>query len=252
MKTEPAQIHIKRNAIPYARHSPIPVPHHWKATIKEGLDEDVRRGIIKPVEYNTPVQWCSPMVTKPDGSPRRTIDFQKLNAECARETHHCASPFNLASQVPPNKLKTVIDAVDGYHAIELDKDSQHLTTFITEWGRYQYLRVPQGFVGSGDIYNKRYDDIIAHVDNKVKIVDDALLYEDSIEDSFFQAWDYLTLLAENGIVASIPKFQFCQEIANFGGLKITMDGVVPSDSMIESITRFSAPTDLISARAGLA
>ena len=47
-------------------------------------------------------------------------------------------------------MGSVLDAVDGYHSVELDAESQHLTTFITEWGRYQYLRMPQGLVASGD------------------------------------------------------------------------------------------------------
>ena len=125
------------------------------------------------------------ITTKKDGSPRRTIDLQKLNAQALRETHHCQSPFDLASQVPKNRYKTVIDAVDGYHAIPLDKESQLLTTFITPWGRYMYLRLPQGFKAAGDIYTRRYDDIIKDVPNKIKIVDDTLLYTLIIEESFF-------------------------------------------------------------------
>ena len=56
----------------------------------------------------------------------------------------------------------------------------------------------QGFKASADIYTRRYDDIIKGVPNKVKIVDDALLYDFSIKDSFYSTWDYLTLLANNG------------------------------------------------------
>jgi len=68
--------------------------------------------------------------------------------------NHCPSPFQLACQVPPNTF----DAVDGYHAIPLDDESQHFTTFITEWGRYGYLRMPQGFKASGDAYTSHYDE----------------------------------------------------------------------------------------------
>ena len=63
MQTPPAHIHLKSNAVPYARHTPIPIPHHWRSTIKEGLDLDVQKGIIKPVDINTPVEWCAPMVS---------------------------------------------------------------------------------------------------------------------------------------------------------------------------------------------
>ena len=104
MSTPPARVHLKPHAKPYARHSPISISHYWKASIKKGLDEDVEKGIIKPVDINNPVEWCSPMVVtkKKDGSPRRTIDLQKLNSQSLRETHHCQSPFQLASQIPPN------------------------------------------------------------------------------------------------------------------------------------------------------
>ena len=79
------------------------------------------------------------VVSKADGTLRRTIDFQQLNAQCLRKTHHTASPFQLASQVPPNTKKSVLDAVDGFHSVPLDSESQPLTTFITEWGRYMCL-----------------------------------------------------------------------------------------------------------------
>ena len=102
MATVPAHIHLKQNAIPYARHSPIPVPHHWKAEVKCSLDRDVERGIIEQVPIGTPVEWYAPMiiVSKKDGSPRRTIDLQRLNSQCLRETHHVQAPFQLALQIP--------------------------------------------------------------------------------------------------------------------------------------------------------
>ena len=58
-------------------------------------------------------------------------DYQYLNSQCKRETHHTASPFQLAMQVPPNTKKTMLDTVDGYHSVILDEESQPLTTFIS-------------------------------------------------------------------------------------------------------------------------
>ena len=62
MSTVPAHIHLKPDAIPYACHTPIPVPIHYRSDTKAGLDRDVERGIIKPVPIGTPVEWCSPML----------------------------------------------------------------------------------------------------------------------------------------------------------------------------------------------
>ena len=107
MKVKPLDIHFRPEAKPKAFHCPIPVPHHWKKQVKADLDRDVRLGIIEPVPPGTPTVWCSKMVvvTKKDGSPRRTVDLQHLNDATYRETHHAPSPFNQASVVPPNTQK---------------------------------------------------------------------------------------------------------------------------------------------------
>ena len=112
MTADPITIHFQPNVSPSAHHCPIPVPHHWKGKVKADLDRDVRLGIIEPVPPDTPTIWCSRMVVvaKKDGSPRRTIDLQRLNEATCRATHHTSSPFNLASSIPPNTRKTILDA----------------------------------------------------------------------------------------------------------------------------------------------
>ena len=193
--------------MPQARHTPIPIPHHWKAKVKESLYRDVEKGIIAPVPIGSPVTWCSLMVvvSKKDGTPQRTIDFQRLNAQCQCETHHTSTPFQLASQVPPYTKKSVIDAVDGFHSVELDSESQPLTTPITSGAIW---RVPQGFFAARNAYTCRYDEITDGVERKVKIVDDTLLYDNSID---------------------AKKSRFCQDTVNFARLTLTSTGVIPSE-----------------------
>ena len=183
-----------------------------------------------------------------DGRPRRTVDYQYLNSLCLRETHHVPTAFDLANQVPPHTYKTVLDATDGYHSVPLDESSQPLTTFITEWGRYMYLRMPQGFLASGDVYTSRYDNIIRDVPRKVKKVDDTLLWDSDIESAFWHTWDYLTLGAQHGVVFNKAKFQFCLETVEFAGLKVHADGVSPSDELLSSIANFPSPQNITDAR----
>ena len=45
--------------------------------------------------------------------------------------------------------------------------------------------MPQGFKAAEDIYTRRYDELIEHIPNKVKIVDDVLLHTVDIEKNFF-------------------------------------------------------------------
>ena len=119
---------------------------------------------------------------------------------------------------------------------------------ITEWGRYMYLRVPQGFFAAGDIFTSRYDDIIKDVNHKVKIVDDTLLHSNDIEQSFWDTWDYLTLCAENGVTINEDKIQFCLDEVEFAGLTINNDGITPAKAILAAISDFPVPADLTSAR----
>ena len=170
----PMDIKFKDGAVqPAYVTTPIPVPHHWKEKVKADLDRDIRLGIIEKVPQGNMSQWCSRMVVVPkaNGKPRRTVDLQKLNEATVREVHHTPSPINLVSTIPAGKVKTVLDAWNGYHSLELSEDSRDATTFITEWGRLRYCRGPQGFHGTGDAYTRRFDDITAGETRYVRCID---------------------------------------------------------------------------------
>ena len=164
--------------------------------------------------------WCHQMIcTEKNGTPRRTIDFQPLNAQATRETRHTQSPFH---QAPFRKLKTVFDAWNGYHSVALHPDDRHYTTFITPWGRYRYKTAPQGYISSGDGYTRRYDEIVSDVPQK-KCVDDTLLWADTIKE----ACNWLTLCGLHGITLNPLKFQFASPSVEFAGFEITADSVKP-------------------------
>ena len=77
--------------------------------------------------------------------------------------------------------------------------------------------MPQRFLAAGDAHTHRYDEVMKDVPRKVKCVDDTLLYDSSIQESFYHTWDFLTLCAEKGIVINADKFQFCRDTATFAG-----------------------------------
>ena len=154
---------------------------------------------------------------KKNGQPRRTVDFQALNAHATRETHHTPSPFLQARAVPNGKKKTVFDAWNGYHSVPLREEDRQLTTFITPWLRYRYKTAPQGYIASGDGYIKRYDEIVADVPNKTKCVDDALLWADDLQESFYQAVNWLDVCGRNGITLNPEQFVFGADVVEFAG-----------------------------------
>ena len=135
----------------------------------------------------------------------------------------------------------MFDAWNGYHSVALDPADRHFTTFITPWGRYRYCTAPQGYIASGDGYTSRYDEIVAHVPNKTKFIDDTLLWSQSVEEAYSQAVEWLNICGNHGITLNPAKFKFARDSVEFAGFVITLTTVKPCEKYIKAITEFPTP-----------
>ena len=112
-----------------------------------------------------------------------------------REVHTSNSPFNLAISVPPNSVKTVFDAWNGYHAIPVKEADRRFLTFTTNLGLFRYKKATQGFLSIGDGYNRRLDDLTSHIKQMERCVGDSLLHDKDgeVENHWWRVIDYLEL-----------------------------------------------------------
>ena len=251
MKTSPPlRLFLNENATPVAVHSPAAVPLHWDKMVTDGLERDVRLGVIERVPVNTPTTWCSRMVITPkhDGSPRRVVDYQAVNANCPRQTHHTRTPWQIASSVPPKCVKTVLDAWHGYHSVPIHPADRHITTFITKEGRFQYRTAPQGLLSAGDGYTQRFDEIIGNFPNHSKCVDDSILWRDNIESNFYATCEFLDKCGAAGIIFNRDKFQFACDEVDYVGFRITNEGIKPTKEFVDNILNFPTPKTITDVR----
>ena len=76
-----------------------------------------------------------------------------------------------------------------------------------------------GFAASGDAYTRRMDDLTEDLPNKVRIVDDTLLYEKGLPACFVATCRYIDLCARNRVVLT-------QRNSNLGGKRLILRGSV--------------------------
>ena len=243
MSGPPVEIHVDPDAQPRVCHTPAQIPLHWQEQVEEDIQRDVALGILEKVPYGEPVTWCHRMVItrKHNGKPRRTVDLSPLNKFCRRETHATESPFHLARRIPPNVWKSVCDAWNGYHSVPLRKCDRHLTTFITPFGRYRYTRAPQGYLSSGDGYNRRFSAILEGFKQHERCIDDTIFYDCSLEDHWWQTIEFLLKVGKSGIVLNPEKFQFSKEEVEFAGFKVLSQKVEPLPKYLNAIRMFPTP-----------
>ena len=201
-------------------------------------------GVLEPLTWYHRMVVCA----KKNGQPRRTVDFQALNLHATHETHHTQSPFHQARSIPSHKRNNVFDCWNDYHSVPLHPDDRHLTTFISPWGRYRYKTAPQGYIASGDGYSRRFDEIVAHVPNKTKCIDDTLLWADNLSESFWQAVDWLDICGHHGITLNPDNFIFGADTVEFAGFEIANDTVRQCRKYLDAIRNFPTPANITDVR----
>ena len=170
------------------------------------------------------------------------MDLSPLNKFCKRETFATETPFHLARRIPKDTWKTVTDAWNGYHSVPLRQSDRHLTTFITPFGLWRYTRAPQGFLSSGDGYNRRFDAVLSTFERKERCVDDTIHYDSDLEQHWWRTIDFLTRVGQAGIVLNPDKFQFAARSVDFAGFRVSDSTIEPLPKYLDAIRDFPSPT----------
>ena len=195
-------------------------------------------------------EWCSPcsFVRKPNGGVRKVADLKWLNQYVMRPIHPFPTGKEIIDTIPTDtKVFAVFDALKGYWQVELAEESRHLTTFLTEFGRYRYVRAPMGLNASGDEFCLRTDKAIADLPGTRKLVDDILIYAPSHEILLERIIALFKRCQSHGITLSKSKFQYGSEV-KFAGFIVNSTGCKPDPSKVASIRDFPAPKDLTNLR----
>ena len=96
--------------------------------------------------------------------------------------------------------------MSGNYHIPLAKESQPLTSFLTPWGKYCYLRLPQGWYDSGDKFNFLTDGVSKNLDRVIKSVDDLLGQVRSLQEMWDTLAEVLSRIIDRNMVVSLDKF----------------------------------------------
>ena len=87
-----------------------------------------------------------------------------------------------------------------------------------------------------------------HQEIKNTLVDDNLVWDNTLEDNFKSVCRLLEIYGKAGLVMNSDKFQFGQDTVEFAGMQVTQTGVRHAREYLRSIENFPAPTNISEAR----
>ncbi|XP_068227911.1 uncharacterized protein [Palaemon carinicauda] len=226
MTGPPMRIHLKDGTLPFAVHTPRQIPFAFRDQVKEELASMVTQGIIKPAG-DEPSERCHPLVVvAKDSGARITVDLTKLNSQVSRPTHPSPTPFAAIRSVNSKaRYFTTADALCGYWQMALAEEDQHLTTFITPYGRFKHYRGPIGFAATGDAFCLRGDMALQGMQNCVKVVDDMLLSDEDYFTPLQQIYVMLLRCLKFRITLNRDKFVVAASQVSFCGYQLSEEGI---------------------------
>lgn len=237
-------IQLKEGAKPFALSTPRRVAVPLLEPVKDELQRMERLGVISKIQE--PTDWCSGMVVVPksNGKVRICVDLTKLNECVQRERHPLPAVDQVLAQLAGAKVMTKLDANAGFWQIPLSEESSRLTTFITPFGRYRFHRLPFGISSAPEHFQRRMSEILAGIPNVVCMMDDVLVYGETLEEHDKHLREVLTRLQKAGMTLNNDKCKFAQTSLQFLGHVIDSSGVRPDPDKIQAIEEFKQPKNV--------
>ena len=235
-----------QNVKPVA-HPPRPIPAALREPARAKLDQLEKMEIIKKVPVGEPTAWCSALhvVHKKSSGPEKdvriTIDPRDLNKALLREYHPMSTIEDVTTRTNNSKYFTVLDANMGYFQIELTKESQHLTTFNTPFGRYQYLRLPMGVSSAPEIYQRAMSELFCDLEGVEIIMDDILIHAPTIELHNQRLEQVLQRCRDRNLKLNPKKTKLCAPEVEYVGHVLTQDGVKVSQEKVKAVVEMPEP-----------
>jgi hypothetical protein len=84
------------------------------------------------------------MVQEKNGKWQMCTDLTDLNKCCPKDDFPLARIEKIVDSAAGCQMMALFDYFSGYHQIWLRKEDEEKTSFITPFGTYCYLRMPEG------------------------------------------------------------------------------------------------------------
>ena len=238
-------ISLTEDARPFCVTTPRTVPFAYQDKLKKEIDLLLTQGIITPV--TEPTEWCAPIVVTPKKDSdriRMCVDLSKLNKYVRPEQYPSTTPPEAVADIAQTKARyfMVFDTLKGYHQCPLDEESQMLTTFITPFGQFKYLRAPYRISSISEHYNRHMDEAFTDMHNFRKMVDDVVVFDEDKLQHIEHVRQFLRRCEEKGISLNRDKLKFCLMEVPFAGFNLSPGGYAISSDITDVISKFPTPS----------
>jgi hypothetical protein len=134
-----------------------------------------------------------------------------------------------------------LDANSGFWQILLTKSSQHLTTFITPFGRFQFNKLPFGISSAPEHFQCWMNEIFTDQEGVLCHMDDILIFGQTQEEHDARLRRALQTLESAGVTLNPDKCEFSKTHITFLGHVIDKEGISADPKKTAAIKEMAPP-----------
>ena len=220
------------------------VPQSKRKEIDAHLDKLLEVDIISP----SCSPWASPvvLVAKKDGGSRLAIDYRRLNEVTISDAYPLPRLDDAVEFLNGAKYLTTLDCAQGFHQVELEKESRPLTAFITGRGLYEFNKVPFGIKQGPACFQRLMNFVLSGLlfQSAMIYLDDILVAGKTFEEMLSRLETVFERLQQYNIKLKFKKCAFARRQLPFLGYLLTSDGIRPDPSNVEKIKQAPAPKNV--------
>ncbi|GJR55464.1 reverse transcriptase domain-containing protein [Tanacetum coccineum] len=152
--------------------------------LRKQIEDMLKAGklIMREVYYH---DWLSNplMVKKNDNSWRMCVNFKDLNKVCPKDGYPLPEIDWKVESLCGFPFKYFLDAYKGYHQIQMAKEDEEKTAFITNQGIFCYTKMPFGLRNAGATCQRLVDKTLhGQIGRNLKVYVDDLVIKSRTED----------------------------------------------------------------------
>uniref|UniRef100_A0A914XS62 RNA-directed DNA polymerase n=1 Tax=Panagrolaimus superbus TaxID=310955 RepID=A0A914XS62_9BILA len=220
------------------------IPYAYRGPISEQLKKRVETGVMKKVQHS---DWGTPaVIVKKSNNDLRICGNYKLtlNPQLDVDQHPLPRTEDVFHELNGCKVFSKLDLKDAYHQLELDEESQKLTTITTHEGLFQYRRLPFGVASAVAMFQEKMEKILQGIPGVIKFLDDVEIGGSTIEENLDRVDQVLQRLKDYGMRLKREKCEFLKSKIEFLGHEIDGTGIRPSPTKLNGFKNMPAPENV--------
>ncbi|GFX51404.1 retrovirus-related Pol polyprotein from transposon 297 [Trichonephila clavipes] len=223
-------------------HSPRRLPFTERDIVDKQIDEWIQNGVIEPCSSAYASQVL--VVSKKDGSSRVCIDFRKLNRVLVKDHYPLPLIENILDKLQDTRVFSTIDLRNGFFHLPVNKQSRPYTSFVTQNGQFQFLKMPFGLSTCPSTFQRFINTVFRDLVVQgilLPYMDDIVILAKNESEAIERLKKVLQVSSDYGLEINFHKCQFLHRKIEFLGHIIKNNKLFPSPSKTKSVVNYPEP-----------